>query len=129
MPSLPPTVVKEMFLRLGFSQAVVLKLVDDPGIDSPQTLASFFDEDIIAICVMIYRPGGLVSEKTPDTGNQISVLAMRNLKLAAFMLNTMEHCSNGYRIQDINSTSVLYYQYQWELEQEKSDYIKVLKVD
>ena len=43
MPSLPPTIVKEMeeiILRLGFSQAVVLKLVDDQGIDSPGTLAS-----------------------------------------------------------------------------------------
>ena len=41
MPSLPPTVVKkmkEMLLRLGFSQAVVLKLVENQGIDSPWTL-------------------------------------------------------------------------------------------
>ena len=37
-PSHPPTVIKEMeetFLRLGFSQAVVLKLVEDQGRDSP----------------------------------------------------------------------------------------------
>ena len=40
-PSLPPTIikeVKEMFLRLGFSQVVVLKLVEDQWIVSPQTL-------------------------------------------------------------------------------------------
>ena len=38
MPSLPPTVVKEMekmFLRLGFCQAVVLKVVDDQGTEYP----------------------------------------------------------------------------------------------
>ena len=38
----PPTIVNEMeeiFLRLGFSQAVVMKLVDDQGIGSPRMLA------------------------------------------------------------------------------------------
>ena len=34
------TEMEEMFLRLVFSQAVVLKLVDDQGIDYPWTLAS-----------------------------------------------------------------------------------------
>ena len=114
-PSLPPTIVKEieeMFLRLGFSQAVVLKLVDDQGIDSPQTPASLSDE-----------LNGLMSGKTLG-GNQISVLAAKNLKLVAFMFKTMEHCSKDYRIQDVNRTSVLCYQHQWEL-----DDIKVPKVD
>ena len=71
--SLPPTVVKkmeEMFLRLGFSQAVVLKRVDDQGIDSPQTLANLSDEDIADICNVIHRHGGLVSGKTLDRGNR-----------------------------------------------------------
>ena len=66
-----PTVFKEiehMFLRLGFGQAVVLKLVDDQGINSPWTLASLSDEDIEAICDVIHRPNGLVSGKTPGRG-------------------------------------------------------------
>ena len=45
-----------------------MKLVDDQGIVSPWTLASLYDEDIITICNMIFRPGGLVSGKTPDKG-------------------------------------------------------------
>ena len=80
----PPIIVEEMkkvFLRLGFSQPVVLKLVEDQGIDSLWTLASLSDEDIAAICDVIHRPGGLVSKKTLDRGNQISVLATKNLKL------------------------------------------------
>ena len=112
----PPTIVEdmaEMFLRLGFSQALVLKLVDDQEIDFPWTLVSLSDGDITAICDVIHRPGGLMSGKTPDRGNQISVLTMKNLKLAAFMFKTMEHCSKDYRIHDINSTSVLWYQHQW----------------
>ena len=90
--SLQPTVVKEMedmFFRLGFNQAEVLKLVEDQGIDSPWTLASLSDEDITAICDMINRPSGLVSGKTLDRGNPISVLAAKNLKLVAFLFMTM----------------------------------------
>ena len=70
-----------------------------------------------------------MSGKTPDKGNQISVLAAKNLKLLAFMFKTTEHCSKEYRIQDINSTSVLCYQHQQELKQKRSDDIKVPKVD
>ena len=59
-PSLLPSIVKEleeMYLRLSFSQAVMLKLVDDQGIDSSSTLASLSDENNAAICDVICRPG------------------------------------------------------------------------
>ena len=98
-------------------------------IDSLWTLASLSEENIAAICNVIHRPHGLVSGKTPDRGSQISVLAIKNLKLMAFMFKTIEHCSNDYRIQDINITSVLCYQYQCKLEQKKSDDIEAPKVN
>ena len=113
--------MEEMFLRLGFSQTVAMKLVDDQGIDSPWTLASLFDEDIVTICDMIRRPGGLVSGKTLGRGNQISILVVKNLKLAAFMFKTMECYSKAYGIRCVNSTSMLHYQHQQELEQKKTD--------
>ena len=108
--SLSPTIIKEreeMFLRLGFSQTVAIKLVDDKGIDFPQILANLSDEDIPTICNVINRSSRLVSEKTPDRGNKISILATKNLKLTAFMFKTMEHCFKDYKIRCVNSTSVL----------------------
>ena len=54
-----PTIVKQMekmFLGLGFSQAVLLNLVGDQGIDSSWTLASLSVEDIATICNVIHRP-------------------------------------------------------------------------
>ena len=54
---------------------------------------------------------------------------MKNLKLAAFMLKMMECCSKAYDIGHVNSTSVLQYQHQSELEQKKVDNTKALKVD
>ena len=61
--------MKEMFLKLGFSQTVAKKIEEDQGIDSQQTLASLSDKEITAIYDTIRRPGGLVSSKTPDKGN------------------------------------------------------------
>ena len=67
--------LEEMFLRLGFSQIVAMKLVDDQGIDSPWTLVSLSDENIAAIGNVIHRLVKLVSRKTPGRGDQNSVLA------------------------------------------------------
>ena len=106
-----PTIIKEikeMFLRLGFSQTVAMKLVNDKEIDSPLTLASLSDENTATICNIIRRPGSSVNRKMPDRGNQSSILAANNLKLTAFMFKMMELFSNDYDIGCVNSTSVLH---------------------
>ena len=60
--------MEEMFLRLGFSQTAAMKLLDDQEINSPWTLASLSDKDIANTCVVIKRPGNLVSRKAPNRG-------------------------------------------------------------
>ena len=85
--------MEEMFLRLGFSQAVVQKLVEDHGIDYQKTLVSLSDEDIARICDMICRPGELVSGETPKKGNWISVLIGKILYIVTILFKTMKHCS------------------------------------
>ena len=89
---LPLTIIGEMedAPHTRFSQTVAMKLVDDQGIDSLQTSASLFDENIATICHVIKRPGGSVSRKTSDKGNQICILAAKNLKLTAFMFKAIE---------------------------------------
>ena len=78
---------------------------------------------------MIQRPHGLVSGKTLDRGNQISILSMKNLKLMVFMFKMMECCSKDYNIKGVNSTSMLQYQHTWELEQKKTNEAETPKVD
>ena len=73
------------------------------------------------ICDMIRRPGGLVSGNMPDRGSQISVLVIKNLKLAAFM-------SKRWNFASTTSSALTAHQYQWELEQKKKDDTKVPKV-
>ena len=77
------------------------------GIDSPWTLASLSDEDIAISDDMICRFNGLMSGKTPDRGNWITVLPMKNSKLMVLMFNTIEHSSRDFEIRRDNSTSVL----------------------
>ena len=67
--------------------------------------------------------------KMPDRGNRNSILAAKNMKLAAFMFQLMEHCSKVYDIKHVDNTSVLQYQHQWELEQKKVDYTEMAKID
>ena len=45
------------------------------------------------------------------------------------MFKTMECCSNIYDIKHVNSTSLLHYQHQWELELKKTDDTEAPKVD
>ena len=61
-------------------------------------------------------------------GNQIFILAAKNLKLMAFMFKTMECCSKDYSIGHISITSVLHYQHQWELEQKKTKDTEMPKI-
>ena len=67
--------------------------------------------------------------KCQTGGNQISILVAKNLKLIVFMFKSMKCCSKAYDIKHVNGTSVLCYQHQWELKQEKTDNIKASKVD
>ena len=57
---------QEMLLRLGLSQVVANKIVNDQEIDSPWTLVSLSDEDLTTIFDVIRRLGGLVVGRMPD---------------------------------------------------------------
>ena len=127
-----PTVkqlMERMLLRLCFSQTVDRKLGEDQGKDFPWILASLSDNDIATTHDVICRFNGLVSGKTPDKSNQITVLPIKNPKLTMLMFNTIEHCSRDYETRCDSSTSVLSYQHQWELKGKKTDNTEVPKVN
>ena len=101
-----------------------MKIKDDQEIDSPWTLASFSVEDITAIFDAIRRTDCLVSGKIPDKGNQISILAVKNLKLVAFMLKWWNAAS-----KHVDSTSVLQYQHQREMLKKKTNDTNASNID
>ena len=101
--------------------------MEDQGIDLSGILARLFDYYISAIFDVIRRPGGLVSRRTSDRENQISILVVKNPKLAAFMLKTMECCLMPHNIYLVNSRSVVGYQQQLEIEQNKQTTLRCPK--
>ena len=78
--------------------------MDEQGIDSIWTLASLCDNYIAAICIVIRKPGSLVSNKTPDMGYQIYILAIKNLKQECenrklvFEMSEFDERSNQYKV-------------------------------
>ena len=58
----PPLIIitemEEMILRLGFSQTVAMKLVDEEEKNPLCTLANLSEKDITAVSDVIRRPGG-----------------------------------------------------------------------
>ena len=58
--------------------------------DFAETLSNLLHDKFAAICnVIISRPSGLVSRRSPDWENQISILADKNNRLVAFAFKTM----------------------------------------
>ena len=90
---------------------VAKKLMEYQGMDSPGIIASLSDGDITVVCDVIKRPDGLVSGRMSDSGNQISALVAKSLKLATFMFKTIECCSKPYDVNYVHSRRVLEYQY------------------
>lgn len=95
-----------MFILLMFSQMVVKKLVDDQGMYSHEILGSLSDNDIVSICNMFRRPGGLLSEQMHDKGDQISILMEKYLKHAACAFKMMKCCSRPYGIKSVSKRKV-----------------------
>ena len=61
--------MRTMFIRLMFIKTVVEKIVDNQGIDSPETLSSLSDDDIASICDAIKRSSDLVTGEMSDRAN------------------------------------------------------------
>ena len=82
--------MRQMFIHLGFSQAVATSIVNDHGIVTLTNLLCFEPSDIDALCKNIQRPGGTIAgrnnQQVPNPGMPISTMAQSNLKLATFWI-------------------------------------------
>ena len=60
-------------------------LVREQGLNSPDRLRVLTDKNVDDICNVVRKPGSKNADGTPDRGQQVSVIAQENLKLAAFL--------------------------------------------
>ena len=83
----------QMFIHLGFSQAVATSIVNDHGIVTLTDLLHFEPSDINALCKNIQHLVGMIAgcnnQQVPNSGMPISTMAQSNLKLVTFWIM---HC-------------------------------------
>jgi hypothetical protein len=82
--------MRQMFIHLGFSQAVATSIVNDHGIVTLTDPLRFEASNIDASCKNIQRPGGTIpgrnNHQVRNPGMSVSTMAQSNLKLATFWI-------------------------------------------
>ena len=82
--------MRQMFIHLGFSQAVMTSIIDDHSIVTLTDLLHFEPSDIDTLCKNIQHPGCTIAscnnQQVPNPGKLVSTMAQSNLKLATFWI-------------------------------------------
>ena len=101
----------QMFIHLGFSQAVAASIVNDHGIATLTDLLRFEPSDIDALCKNIQRPGGTIpghnNQQVPNPGMPISTMTQSNLKLATFwIMHRLERVQRPTAPSDVTRAAI-----------------------
>jgi hypothetical protein len=82
--------MRQMFIHLGFSQAVTTSIVNNHGIVTLTDPLCFEASNIDASCKNTQRPGGTIpgrnNHQVRNPGMSVSTMAQSNLKLATFWI-------------------------------------------
>jgi hypothetical protein len=78
-----------MYIQLGFTPKAAKLLIREQGLDSPERLQVLTDKNVDDICNVMRKPGGKIANGMPDRGQQVSIIAQKNLKLAVFLFHHM----------------------------------------
>ena len=96
-----------MYIWLGFSAKAAKLLVREQGLDSLERLRVFADKNVDDICSNVVRnPGGTNANGSSDRGQQVSVIAWENLKLAIFLFHHRWRCTSDWDIMRVNEDTV-----------------------
>ena len=79
--------LQDMNIALGFSPKAAKLLVREQGLNSTKKLQALTNKHVDNICNVVKKPGGTNAHGTPDRGQQVSVIAQKNLKFAAFLFH------------------------------------------
>ena len=94
---------QDMYVWLGFSPEVAKLLVREQGLDSPERLSVITDKNVDDICNVVRKPGGKNANGMPNRGQQVSVIAQENLKLAIFLFHHKWRCTLDWEITAVKT--------------------------
>ena len=81
-PEIMALKLQNMYIWLGFSPKAAKLLIREQGLDNPNRLRVLTNKNVDDICNVVRKPGSKNADGTPDRGQQVSVIAQENLKLA-----------------------------------------------
>ena len=79
--------LQDLYIRHGYSPEAAKLLIREQGLDSPERLRALADKNVDDICHVMRKPGGKNANGMPHRGQQVSVIAQENLKLAIFLFH------------------------------------------
>ena len=92
---------QDMYLQLGFSSVAARFLIKEQRLDSPERLRVLQEEVIDDICNGMRKPGRNNANRMPDRGQQVSVIAQENLKLAIFLFHHQWGCTFDWEVMRV----------------------------
>ena len=98
--------LQDMYVQLGLSTKAAKLLDRVQGQDSPEKLKVLMDKNVDDICNVVRRPGGKNANGMPGRGQQVSVIALENLKLAVFLFHHSWRCTSDWEIMGENEDTV-----------------------
>ena len=117
-----------MYIQLGFSPKAAKLLIREQGLDSPERLKVLTDKNY-NICNVMRKPGGKNTDGTPDRGQQVSVIAQENLKLAAFLFHHRWRCTLDGEFMGVHEDTVPLLAGQKKVEDEYKDTYVLPKIN
>ena len=88
---------RQLFVRMGFTQAAANALTDKQGIANLDELCLLTDAECTTLCKTLRRPGGTIipaggGDPVANPGHSVSLVAEKNLKLVVYYLNHKKRC-------------------------------------
>ena len=87
------SLLQDMYLQLKFTSEAARLLVRQQGLDNIERLRVLTDKNVDGICNVMRKPGGKNADRKPNRGQQVSVVAQENLKLAVFLFHHWWRCT------------------------------------
>ena len=93
--------LQDMYIWLGFSSDAAKLLIRDQGINSPERLRVLTDKNVFDNCNVVRKPGSKNANGMIDRGQQASVIAQENLKLAVFLFHHRWGCIIDWKVMGV----------------------------
>ena len=87
-----------MHPQLKFSPKAARLLVREQGQGNPDRLRVLTDPNIDDICSVVRKPDRKNADRMTERGQQVSVIAQENLKLAAFLFHYRWRCTFDWEV-------------------------------